>query len=883
MKLHRLVLTNYRGITHREIEFPDHGVVVVSGANEIGKSSMIEALDLILHSKDRSTKKDVKQVKPTHADVGAEITAEISTGPYRFTYHKRFHKCCETQLTVLTPRREQLTGDEAHERVLTMLDETVDMDLWQAQRVLQAASTAAVDLSGCDALSRALDVAAGEAVQLSGAEPSPASGRWPQLVDRIDTEYLRYFTPTGRPTGEWAAATNRLRAADDEMARCAATVAEVDDAVRRHAALTQDLARLADERADASKRLATAKAAAEAVAALTQQLKEAEVVAAAADATHAASMAALTERRRLRADIDERAAAIAESEAAAAEALEEQATAAEVQEAAEAAAGDARAAVETSQTRVDAARRAVEQLSDRDEADRLAARLTKIDVAQRELERIDRGLSGIALNDALMRTIEDAATAVELAAGQVELMSARIELVAVSDVEILLDGESIALDAGATWSTSASAPTDIDLPGLLTARVVPGTPASDTQAKLDAAQEVLTAALVKARVDDVAAARVLDEQRRELIAARDRFRARLEALTADDDTDDLRARLAELHDRKPAETGLFDLEADVATARAALDAAVAAHQAVIADCEKNRQVAEAAAKLLGERSTQASVLREKLTAAQGELTVARERLTLQRATVGDDELAVKSEADAEQARRANGLVAELRGELARTAPDTVTAALNAALHSAESLQSRNDEVGEAVREVSAQLKVFGTEGRKGQMDAAATEREHAEAEYLRVHLRARAAQLLRSVMARHRDATRLRYVDPFRNQVERLGRIVFGDTFEVEIDSELRICSRTLSGRTVPYESLSGGAKEQLGIVARLAGAALVAKEDSVPVVIDDALGFTDAERLTKMGAVFDAVGGDGQVIVLTCSPQRYASVAGAHHIELVV
>jgi len=63
MKLHRLVLTNYRGITHREIEFPDRGVVVVSGANEIGKTSMIEALDLLLHSKDRSTKKDVKQVR----------------------------------------------------------------------------------------------------------------------------------------------------------------------------------------------------------------------------------------------------------------------------------------------------------------------------------------------------------------------------------------------------------------------------------------------------------------------------------------------------------------------------------------------------------------------------------------------------------------------------------------------------------------------------------------------------------------------------------------------------------------------------------------------------------------------------------------------------
>ena len=172
MKLHRLVLTNYRGITHREIEFPDRGVIVVSGANEIGKSSMIEALDLLLESKDRSTKKDVKQVKPTHADVGAEVTAEISTGAYRFVYRKRFHKRSETELTVLAPKREQLTGDEAHERVRAILAETVDTGLWQAQRVLQATSTEAVDLSGCDALSRALDVAAGQSAALSGDEPS---------------------------------------------------------------------------------------------------------------------------------------------------------------------------------------------------------------------------------------------------------------------------------------------------------------------------------------------------------------------------------------------------------------------------------------------------------------------------------------------------------------------------------------------------------------------------------------------------------------------------------------------------------------------------------------------------------------------------------------
>lgn len=161
MILHRLRLTNFRGVADREIAFPDHGVVVVCGPNEVGKTSMLEALDLLLTYRDRSNHRDVKAVKPANADVGAEVEAEISTGPYRFVYRKRFHKGAKTELDIIEPRREQLSGDDAHERVEAMLAETLDTKLWDAQRVLQSASTHAVNLSGSDALSRALDAAAG--------------------------------------------------------------------------------------------------------------------------------------------------------------------------------------------------------------------------------------------------------------------------------------------------------------------------------------------------------------------------------------------------------------------------------------------------------------------------------------------------------------------------------------------------------------------------------------------------------------------------------------------------------------------------------------------------------------------------------------------------
>ena len=692
-----MVLTNYRGITHREVEFPDRGVVVVSGANEIGKSSMIEALDLLLGAKDRSSKKEVKQVKPTHADVGAEITAEISTGPYRFVYRKRFHKRCETELTVLTPRREQLTGDEAHDRVRGMLDETVDTCLWQAQRVLQSASTAAVDLSGCDALSRALDVAAGEAVALSGAEPL--------LVDRVEAEYLGYFTRTGRPTGEWAAATNRLRTADEELARCAAAIAEVDDAVRRHAVLTAELAELAAERTEASKQLAAAQAAADAIAALVGQLKQAQQVATAADAVRTTSAAAVNDRRTLADGINERAAAIVELEASAAEAAEALTTATEVQLAADAVAEQARTTMATAQARAEAARRSVDQLVARDEADRLASLLAKIAGAQRDLDGIDAELAGIALTGEGMRAIETAKSAVDVALGQVELVSAHVQLVAIADIEVRLDGEPHPLAAGETWSSSVSTQTDIEVPGVLSARLAPGTPASETQAKLDAAQQVLAAALTTGGVADVAAARTLDQRRHHLMTTRNRLVARIEALTGDASVDQLRARLAELTARQPVTADLFGIEPD--TARSELEAATAAVAQAIADCDKHRKVAEAAAKQLGERKTRAALLRDKLVTEQGQITQARDQLAQQRATITDEALAVTAAAHEEELRRANILVAELSDELASAAPDTVSAALSDATRRADCRGSaprrggrgvaRGDDAAEGVR------------------------------------------------------------------------------------------------------------------------------------------------------------------------------------------
>ena len=873
MKLHRLVLTNYRGIAHREIEFPDHGVVVVSGANEVGKSSMIEALDLLLESRDRSTKKEVKQVKPTNSDVGSEVSAEISCGPYRFVYRKRFHKKCETELTVLTPRREQLTGDEAHERVRAILAETVDNDLWHAQRVLQATSTTAVDLSGCDALSRALDVAAGDDAALSGTEPL--------LIERIDTEYGRYFTLTGRPTGGWSAAISRLADTEAAVAECAAAVAEVDERVCRHSVLTEQVAELSQQRIAAGPRLAAARAAADRIAELTNQAREAKLVADAAAATGFAAAAAHNGRVRLLTEIETRTATVAAAEAEAKQAADAQSTARADAEASAAAAENAAQVLTDLQRRAESARRTVDQLADREEADRMSARLTKIAAIERDRDRLGAELSTIAVNEELLGRIEDAAAAVDRIGGQLALTSAGVEFTAAADIELAAGDQRVSLSAGESWSITAIGPTTVEVPGVLTARVTPGATTLDVQAKYAAAQQELTAALAAADVVDLAAARSADRRRRELQGSRDQLTATVAGLCGDEPIDELRSRLAQLRAGQPDQPD--PVAPDIAAARAELDAAEAARSAATAESEARRQKAVAADARLAELSTCATVLQNKVETQRSELDAATDRLAQERSSVSDENLAAATDAGRQAVDNAERRVIELAGELAGAAPEAVADELAAATEAAESLRDRYEDAARALREISIELSVFGSEGRQGKLDAAETDREHAASRHARVGGRARAAQLLRSVMTRHRDSTRQRYVEPYRAELQRLGRPVFGPTFEVDIDTDLCIRSRTLDGNTVPYESLSGGAKEQLGILARLAGAALVTKEDTVPVVVDDALGFTDPDRLARMGQVFDSVGEHGQVIVLTCSPERYDGVKGAHRIDLNV
>ena len=162
MRLLNLSLESWRGIDSRQVELSE-GVTLIEGPNEIGKSTIVEAVRMLFKERDSSNKKNVKAIQPVGQDVGSNIQAEVKTGDYHFIYSKTYNKATQTSLDILAPNNRQLTGREAHEEVERILGETVDLALWDALLVEQGEKVSLANFQDSSGLAKALDEAAGSA------------------------------------------------------------------------------------------------------------------------------------------------------------------------------------------------------------------------------------------------------------------------------------------------------------------------------------------------------------------------------------------------------------------------------------------------------------------------------------------------------------------------------------------------------------------------------------------------------------------------------------------------------------------------------------------------------------------------------------------------
>ncbi|MDK1019831.1 MAG: AAA family ATPase [Actinomycetota bacterium] len=875
MRIRRIKVLNYAGIDEAEVTFPETGITIIEGVNEIGKTSMIKAVDAILGYLDSSSARPIKEAMTVGADVGPEVEVDITAGEYEFTYRKRWLRKTETVLEVSAPQHEQLSGREAHERVDQILEEAVDLDLWKALRLDQGAglSQAKFEVS---ALGRALDAAAGGDV---------AGDREDALFDRIEAENLKLWTAGGRPRGDLGSIKSDLEAAQERADEANAHLQDLDDHADEIQRLDAAATKLQKTQSDAARNVNELAAQVDEVAKIRQAAERSKGEFERAQAVH---LNARSDRERRSELVDAIETAVDDLNDAARD-LEELAPARELVQARQKDAKEALTAVRLASVE----ERRVYELArdDRDyhrqliEIEQFTERRDRVNDAQERLSLAEDSLESIKIDAELLERIDGA----HLDLAEAKAVAARsqptVAIKALSAIALNIDGEDIEMVADEERSVPVSGETRIVITDVTELSVRAGEDDGDVVTQVEQAQEQYDELCRQGGVRDFSDAREQVDARAH--AERDQFDALkiIKQDLRDLTSDGLAGKVGRLtdrtsryvQDRETAPSLPKDFDDAKKTERKAKQSAATAED----EASNSEILAQKTTEALHEFDVADASLRARVEIAESTLASAEKTVAEARSERSDKKLH-KAEAAAKAAAEiAETAAADEQERLKGADPDSVHARLSNAEAVLQRCTGDLRENEDRSRDLRIKLSVETERGPAQHADEAATSLLEISQRHDRIESKAAATRLLHGVFKEHRNMARQRYNQPFRNQIERLGRIVYGPNFEVHLDDDLSIARRTLDGTTLDFSQLSTGAQEQLGLLARLACATLVADEGGVPVIFDDALGWTDPGRLERMGAAISTAAEDCQIIILTCVPDRYSAVGKASTVTL--
>lgn len=866
MKLISLTLDNWRGVSHSQIDFDD-GVTLIEGPNEVGKSSLVEALRMLFRKKSSSKGQDVQAVQPVGKDLGSSVSAEVRCGDYHFTYRKTYNRNRSTELHVLAPRAEQLTGDDAHNRAWEILSSHIDTALWDSLLVEQGKEIGGVKLSDSDGLARALDNAAGG---------SGVSGEESALFGAVQAEYERYFTlKSGKP--RFADEQQRVADYTAKVGTLRTQVQELDEDLRRFEGVSAEISRLQRAlpelraaRDQHAERWAAVDSLQHRLAAREEELKPLEQL-----LDHARSQ--WEQRQKAGVEIARRSAELEEKKNALQPLAEGLAELERTVATAEAGLRDLRDRHRQLQRARTQAQQDASYLQDAAAVSRLQQLLERVQVQRDAVEKLRETLAGIHITAEGRKAIQAAASALEVARRTRDNAATRLDVEALQGLEVQLDGEPLKLSAGEALERQVASALQLEIPGLARLRVTPAASAADLAEEVDSRQQELDDLLARYQVPSVEQAITQDELRVDTEQALQAARRRIDDILQGSDEDSLQAECRRLQqaceDVMTQRENALPLPASAQEARAQLEKASNALELCEADLERKTGGLE---QQRGELARAQADQQQASTEVNALVSVLDEkRASLKRESEAQPDATLEQAVTEQQARldAIAGELDQLRTELKAADPESTQLQLD---NASKALQRAERDIIELEQEqavLKSRLDRAQANGLFEELEHAEQALEEAEETLAATERRAAAAKLLWETLNQHRDASRQAYVRPLRDGIQSLGRIVFGSDFDITLAEDWTILDVTRNGQTVPFDSLSIGAKEQLGILTRLAAARIVADDGGVPVIIDDALGFSDPARLQSMGAAIAAAGRDAQVVLLSCTPGRFMHV----------
>ena len=876
MKLERVLLRNYRGVTEREVTLAPTGVTIVEGPNEIGKTAIAEAIQLAVDLPDSSKHRRVNSVQPVGKDEGPEVEFSMKTGQYDLTFHKRWLKKPSTTLNVQAPNVEHLTGQQAHERLKEILKDTMDEQLWAALRIEQGTELL---LPGFElpSLGQALDRATGGQASTS---------REDTLQSQILAEYHKYWTQTGQIPSWRRNSERKVQDAKDRVDHLKDQIEEVENDIIQMSRLTNEYTQLSETIDQCRGSEASLQQRWNEIGRLKTEAERLEAVLRASESTRNAAAKKWQDRQRLIQDLEESTTELKNLEAEAEAAAPSLKAASERKCEAAEALTEAEAEYQEAQTGLSTSTGDRQHLHHLIELKDLSSRKERYDAAHEVLNQADSYLESAKVNDDIAHQVEEAHIAYIQAESEARSASAAVEMTALRELAVQIGDETQQLEPNQPNHTLVEDDLTLSIPDIACIRITAGLGSRDPAEKRRRTHEAYTLLCQQVGVADVNGARSAAQDRRKAQSDKEQALKDIGNELQGETAETLLTRIARITERVESySTERFsesplptELDQAIKLETEAADLLRSRNEQRLA-CQADLQAAE---DVLREAGTREAGRTAKIEVARNARTNAETRLEADREKESDDALQAGITEAQEQEDNDRKTLDDATTLLSDEDPETTETLLEnakgATQRAAGALQDNRDKRNE----LRGSLDLRGERGLQSEYDAAATALEHLQRDHESTEARAKAARLLFRTFKKHQDKAHQRYIEPFKDAINRLGRIVFGPTFEVEIDENLKVTQRILNGIPIPVDQLSTGAREQLGVITRLACATIVSPEDGgAPVMIDDALGWSDPERLQNTCAAIAMAGRECQVVVLTCTPGRYSHVGNAKVVAL--
>ena len=888
MKLRSLALNQFKKFTSpARLHGIDDGLNVLVGPNEIGKSTLLDALRAALFEKYSSKAKPITDLQNDRNRAGpvVELAFELDDGLYQIT--KRFIKKPYARLAC--PDGRTLEGDSAEDTLRSLLGfdepgktgakpETLGM--WNVLWVQQGQSFGALALpeSARSNLHSALESEVGTVLGGRRGRALP-QGIEKQLGERV--------TQNRRPRGEYKDLIERVESLRDELESLQSQRRKLADTLEQFEEAEETLARLSagdHDQAD-HKELDEARKRHLQLAELEAHIQAAASGLELKKRNLEQSLQAEDQRSRLKDDIATKECALEAARKRLEEVREQDKQARSRLEELRTSVHEAERAVTKTDATVSQNRHIVSAIQLTGRIREFQARCEKAQAAEKRQRDAQQGAAVILVTGAAIQRIRTAVKGLEAITHRLSAAATRITLDIIPERLSGIEINGAPLTA-AQSSVQAVEPATIAIPERGRIMIEPaikdrGTLLSqqrEAKAKLKDALAGAGSATINDAEDQydhrqktLQQAELARQEANLHAPATDEYEAGAQALA--DYIEGLRKILGNEMDELALQELPAHQEAETASRNAQEQTADARHA-----LENARAALSGPEEALSKLPTELGTVNARYEDGKERLAKFRRQLEEAEKERSDDEIQARIEADQTDLSAQEKTVADLQAQRTNETLPQLEVRIARLEKALQDRREKHESLKVKISGLRSHVEVLEGAGLDEAIQQKDRELELCEEERKRCEREVQVLTLLLSTLRATEQEAKERYLAPVLKRVRPYLQLLFPGA-DITIDENLHIAGVVReAGYEEAFHHLSMGTQEQIAILIRLAFAEMLVEQGHpATVVLDDALVFSDDRRMSRMFDILNMAARKVQVIFFTCREQLFEGLGGRH------